>query len=302
MTSIILLDGGMGQELIKRAGVKPTPLWSAQVMHEQPHLVRDLHLDFIKAGAKVVTLNTYTSTPRRLARDASIKMLAPLHQAAKKAAKDAIAQSKQSDVRIAACLPPLLASFTPEAALNYQDSLSDYQQLVELQNDAADLFICETMSSIDEARAAINAAKPTNKPIWVSFVLKDGEAKLLSGETLAQAITAIAELNVDAVLINCSSIETINQHAAELIACFPVVGAYANAFVDIAPLKPGGSVDCLEERRDISPEKYAKHCLDWVGQGFRIIGGCCAIGPKHINATYNLLNKNGIKCTHKIDQ
>ena len=54
---IVLLDGGMGQELLRRSGREPTRMWSAQVMRDQPELVRDLHLDFIKAGARVLTLN-----------------------------------------------------------------------------------------------------------------------------------------------------------------------------------------------------------------------------------------------------
>lgn len=68
--TIMLLDGGMGQELLKRSGHKPTAMWSAQVMMDQPDIVRDLHSDFIKAGAQAITLNTYSVTPERLARDA----------------------------------------------------------------------------------------------------------------------------------------------------------------------------------------------------------------------------------------
>ena len=66
---IILTDGGMGQELIRRSGEEPTPLWSARVLMDEPELVRDLHVDFIRAGARVITINTYSATPERLARD-----------------------------------------------------------------------------------------------------------------------------------------------------------------------------------------------------------------------------------------
>ncbi len=66
---IVLTDGGMGQELIRRSGKEPTPLWSARVLLDEPELVRDLHVDFIRAGARVITINTYSATPERLARD-----------------------------------------------------------------------------------------------------------------------------------------------------------------------------------------------------------------------------------------
>ena len=51
---IVLLDGGMGQELIKRSGQKPTPLWSTRVLLDNPELVQQLHSDFIESGAQVI--------------------------------------------------------------------------------------------------------------------------------------------------------------------------------------------------------------------------------------------------------
>ena len=68
MKKFILLDGGMGQELMKRSKSKPHPLWSAQVLLKEPELVENVHADFIDAGAKVITLNTcllYTSPSPR---------------------------------------------------------------------------------------------------------------------------------------------------------------------------------------------------------------------------------------------
>ena len=64
MNKVILLDGGMGQELMKRSKAKPHPLWSAQVLLKEPDLVENVHADFINAGAKVITLNTYSATKK----------------------------------------------------------------------------------------------------------------------------------------------------------------------------------------------------------------------------------------------
>ena len=65
---IVVLDGGLGQELHRRSALPPSPLWSVQVMMEEPGLVETVHLDFIEAGARVITLNSYTATPSQLAR------------------------------------------------------------------------------------------------------------------------------------------------------------------------------------------------------------------------------------------
>ena len=64
MADIIFLDGGLGQEINKRSSkTKSHPLWSLKVMYDEPEIVSKVHLDFINAGAKVLSLNTYTATP-----------------------------------------------------------------------------------------------------------------------------------------------------------------------------------------------------------------------------------------------
>ena len=67
MTDIIFLDGGLGQEIHHRSSnPNAHPLWSLQVMYDEPELVTQVHYDFIKAGSKVLSLNNYTATPQRL--------------------------------------------------------------------------------------------------------------------------------------------------------------------------------------------------------------------------------------------
>ena len=65
---IVLLDGGMGQELIARAEGPPTAAWSAHALEHRPDLVQAVHREFIAAGARLHTLNTYVATPQRVAR------------------------------------------------------------------------------------------------------------------------------------------------------------------------------------------------------------------------------------------
>ena len=86
---IVLLDGGVGQELYRRSTIPAAPLWSVQVMMDEPHLVEALHLDFIEAGARIITANTYTATPQRLTRDGKADMFEALHGAALAAAASA---------------------------------------------------------------------------------------------------------------------------------------------------------------------------------------------------------------------
>lgn len=294
MTNITLLDGGMGQELLRRSSRPVTPMWSADIMLHEPHLVKDLHREFIESGARVITLNNYTATPQRLLRENAIQYMQSIHQKAIDAAQQAVKQSTRHDVKIAGCLPPLVASYRPEVSLSYDESLSSYRQLVSLQSQGCDLFICETMSSITEAKAACTAAKESNKPVWVAFTVKDeAPQQLRSGELLQDAITELKKLDPQAMLLNCSQPEAISACWPLINASENTVGAYANGFVSIASLYPGDTVEELEMRQDLSPQQYAEHAMHWVGSGASIIGGCCEIGPKHIKALHEQLKSAG---------
>lgn len=285
MKEICILDGGMGQELLARSNRKATPLWSADVMLHEPKLVRGLHLDFIRSGAQVITLNTYTATPQRLKRDGAYEYFYDLHKKAGEAAYQARDLSERTSIQIAACLPPLVASYRPEAVLGFEESLNTYRELVALQDKYCDLFICETMSSIIEAQAACQAAKEAKKPVWVAFTIKDDASKQLrSSENLARAVEAMLSLAPDAILLNCSSPEAISISWPILKSSGLKVGAYANGFTSVDTLYPGETVTKLEKRRDLSPEEYATHALEWVTNGAEIVGGCCEIGPAHIKA------------------
>jgi len=294
MGYITLLDGGMGQELLRRSSRAVTPMWSADIMLNEPILVRDLHREFIDSGARVITLNTYTATPQRLKRENQLHQLDTLHQRAMNAAQEAIDLAQCNDVAIAGCLPPLVASYRPDVSLSFEDSLATYRRLVELQSPASDLFICETMSSITEARAACTAAIESGKPVWVALTVSDEHPEQLrSGESLKDALLAIQSFDTQATLLNCSQPEAISACWSLLGMQKGQVGAYANGFVSVDSLYPGDTVETLEMRQDLSPQQYAEHAMSWVRKGASIIGGCCEIGPQHIKALHGRLSSEG---------
>jgi len=294
MNVITLLDGGMGQELLRRSSRAITPLWSADIMLNEPALVRDLHRDFIQSGARVITLNTYTATPQRLARENELVHLQALHQSAMSAAIDAIDLAQCNDVVIAGCLPPLVASYRPEVSLSFKESLASYRRLVELQSPASDVFLCETMASISEATAACTAGLESGKPVWVALTVSDTDpGQLRSGESLSDALKALESLGAQATLLNCSQPEAISASWPHLSHAKMKVGAYANGFISVTSLHPGGTVEQLESRQDLDPQQYAEHAMGWARNGASIIGGCCEIGPAHIKALHERLCKEG---------
>ncbi len=290
---IVLLDGGMGQELQRRSRRPPSPLWSAQVLIDQPELVEAVHLDFIRAGAKVIILNTYTATPQRLARDGEAETFDALQAAAVAAAKSARDKSGE-EVRIAGSLPPLVASYRPDLAPDDDVCLASYRQIVAAQADHVDLFLGETLSSAREARAATLAARESGKEVWTALTVDDGNGtRLRSGEAVGEGARAAIEAGARAVLINCSSPEAVAAAMPELAATGIAFGAYANGFTSVAALRPGGTVDALEARGDLDPTTYADHAMGWMAAGATIVGGCCEIGPAHIAELARRLKADG---------
>ena len=277
-----LLDGGVGQELHRRSRRQSAPLWSAQVMIDEPELVETVHLEFIEAGAQVITVNSYSATPHRLARAARSGMFETLQNAALRAAKAARDRSGR-DVLIAGCLPPLAASYRPDLTPSEDVCLADYRRIVAAQADQVDLFLCETLATVTEARTATLAACESGRTVWTALTVDDADGTVLrSGEPVAYGARAALDAGADAILVNCSIPEAVARALPALAGIGAPLGAYANGFVSVAALEPGGTVDVLEARDDLGPEAYARYALDWAAAGATVLGGCCEIGPAHI--------------------
>ena len=293
MSGIVLLDGGMGQELLRRSAQPAHPLWSAKVLMDEPEIVQAVHEDYIRAGARVITLNTYSATPERLEAEGRPDLFAPLQTRAIELARAAVA-AQGGGVRIGGCLPPLYSSYQPHLAEDYDTILGLYRRIVAAEKEHVDLFQCETLSSINEARAALSAALESGLPVWLGLSVRDDDSRCLrSGEPLAGALAELVPMGPEAVLLNCSIPEAITAALPEVIATGLPAGAYANGFTGVSALKQGGTVDVLKAREDLTPEVYGEHALGWVAAGARIIGGCCEVGPAHIAHLSRALREAG---------
>ena len=279
---IALLDGGLGQELHRRSRRPSAPLWSAQVMIDEPELVEAVHLEFVEAGARIITVNSYSATPHRLARAGRSGMFGTLQDAALRAAQAARDRSGR-DILIAGCLPPLAASYRPDLTLPDDVCLADYRRIVAAQTDRVDLFLCETLATVREARLATLAARESGRTVWTALTVDDADGTVLrSGEPVADGALAALDAGASAILVNCSVPEAVARALPALAGIGAPLGAYANGFVSVAALEPGGTVDVLEARDDLGPEAYAQYALDWAAAGATVLGGCCEIGPAHI--------------------
>ncbi len=281
MDDVTLLDGGMGQELVARSNEPPTPLWSTDVMRAKPELVGDVHRDYFAAGAQVATANTYAIHRDRLVRAGVEDEFEALHVLALEQAR--AAREAHGGGRVAGAIGPLGQSYVPDAGPDHIASVALYAEIVELQTPLCDLLIFETIASVGQARAAVEAASHTALPVWLAFTVDDEDGRILrSGEPLADVL-GFAE-GAAALLANCSAPEAMAPALDILGQVGKPFGAYANGFTQItkAFLGEAPTVDALTARRDMGPEAYADYVMGWIDQGATIVGGCCEVGPAHI--------------------
>ncbi|MEM7671178.1 MAG: homocysteine S-methyltransferase family protein [Pseudomonadota bacterium] len=282
--TITILDGGMGQELVRRTG-QATPLWAMQALLDAPDLVRAVHDDFFAAGAEVATTNTYAVLPDRLEAFGIPEQLAPL---TRKACTIAVrARDAAGGGIVAGALGPLGFSYQPDAAPQPEVAAAIYAEVAALQVPFVDVVLLETMSSVDQARGGLIGAAACGRPVWLALSVDDADGtKLRSGEDLARIAPLLAEFTPERVLLNCSRPEAVGQGMPILAALHPHVGGYANGFTRIDPQfnTIGSTVDVLTVRDDLGPDAYAAHAVSWVEAGARTVGGCCEVGPAHIAA------------------
>ncbi len=290
MTGITLMDGGMGQELIHRAGDAPTPLWSTQVMIDHPGMVADVHRDYVAAGASVHVTNTYAIHRDRLAGTGLEDQFEALHGAAVAETRTACAGRG----RIAGSIGPLIASYRPDIHPAHDVAVPLYAEVAQILGPEVDLLICETIASVDHARAVLEGALTAGKPVWLSMTVDDEDGtRLRSGEKLADVLPVVE--GAAALLANCAAPEAMAAAVAALAEGDLPFGAYANGFQQITKdfLKDKPTVDSLSARRDLGPEAYAQFALGWIAQGATIVGGCCEVGPAHIRRLAEAIREAG---------
>jgi S-methylmethionine-dependent homocysteine/selenocysteine methylase len=287
---VILLDGSMGRELRERGVEIPETIWSASALLKAPQIVVNVHLDNIAAGADVITTNTYGVIRRDLAKEGIEDRFASLNQQACELAQQARDRSGRPEVLIAGGVPPLRGSFRADLVGDFDEILPLYEEQARLLADHVDLLLCETMSSALEARAAATAACATGKPVWVAWTLHDQQLGVLrSGESIAAAQAAIAQLPISGHLANCCSPESI-EVAMPALAALPgeFCGGFANTFMPVPKdwiLDGDGENDGLLPIRDeLDTDSHAEIVLRWVAAGANVVGGCCGTGPEFIAA------------------
>lgn len=273
-----------------------THIWSGTGLLEAPDTVRQVHIDFIKAGADIITTNTYGIVRARLAEAGIEDKYVELNLIAARLANEA-RKTADRPIAIAGSLPPLTRSYRPDLVKTFDELVPLYREQAQILAPHVDLFICETMSSGVEALAAATAATEVGRPVWVAWTLSDDRSgRLRSGETVTEVAKLLAHLPIEGFLANCCAPESVTAALNELAAIGRgQFGAYANTFLPVKLEGPNYGNQKLDPsdwkkyesaalpfRDDLAPRAFAEHARDWCKKGARIFGGCCGAGPEHI--------------------
>jgi S-methylmethionine-dependent homocysteine/selenocysteine methylase len=270
----LLFDGATGTELNCRGVDTGLPLWSANALTTDAGLkvLRQIHLDYLNAGADIITTNTFRTNRRVLAGKGH--SAGELTKRAVATALEAVAEFG-NPAQVAGSLASLEDCYRPDLVPTADECHAEHSERIQhLVEAGVDLLLIETMNSIQEAVIAAKIATGTGRPTWVSFVC-DSEGLILSGESLAVAADRLLPLGVRALGVNCGPVHTLAKPLAELRAkCGPDF-----------PLIAYGNIGHADEEQgwintdSVNPESYLQYAQTWPAQ---IVGGCCGSTPEHI--------------------
>ncbi len=283
---VVILDGAIGTEILRR-----NVTWADHQLASQPDFVRGIHEDYIRAGAEVISTNSFQLCRRALYNhfrdDAHLQHIgaSDLDERAGKLLAASVRLAREARERVApkhavavaAAITTLEWCFRPDLAPSPAEAQKEYREIFQTVKDAgADMVLLETVNSIPEARVGAEVAKSISLPCWVAFVC-DERGLLFTGEKLAAAAKALEPLGVEAILLNCAPPGDITTGMAELAPHAHVpIGGYAHI----------GRFDPPEWMftDEYPPAKYRDSAARWKQMGARILGGCCGTTPDHIAA------------------
>jgi len=270
---VLILDGAMGTELIKRGfgGISPE-----QCILQNEKAILDIQRDYVKSGCDIIITATFGANPLKLKQSALDSKMELINANAVKIARKAV----NSKVLIAGGLGPTGEMFPPSGNLNFTKSYECFKKQAEiLDRERVELFILETFSDIRELKAAVLAVRNTGPNTFIIANLTfDREGRTLLGTDPVGFALAFEDLDVDCLGINCSL-------GPEGI--FPIFQELSRTTKKFLCIEPNAGIPEIINGKPyykMTPEVFVNYAEDFASLGANIIGGCCGTGPRHIKA------------------
>lgn len=282
----IILDGGTGTDIQRRGAPMSGETWCAEVNLTHPDIVRAVHEDYIRAGADIITANTFASSALSFNHYGRDDDLLKIDAAAVAIAKQAVAGKPVAVAGSVSTMRPVQPGTDrtlkdrewPEA-----QARDLFRRKVEnLKKAGVDLLMMEMMRDVDYSVYATEAAIATGLPVWVGISVERGEGGKLVGfgredqmyedvaKRLATTKPAVISIMHTSPNDTDEALQILRKYWDGPIGTYPESGYFKMPdwqFIDI-----------------ISPEELVSKSRAWQALGATIFGGCCGVGPDHIAA------------------
>jgi len=268
---VALLDGAMGTELQKQGmtGGACPELWCLQ----NPQILRELHASYQKAGAQIIYTCTFGANRFKLKQYQAEKDVRRINIELARLARDTVGK----DALVAGDVGPTGLFVEPFGPLPFEEAVETFREQIKgLLDGGCDLIIIETMIDIQEARAALLAAREAGAALTMVSMTYEQDGVTLGGTDPVSALITLQSLGADVVGCNCS---TGPEKMADFIAAMK---PYATV-----PLlaKPNAGMPKLQDGKTIfemDPKAFAAFGRALVKAGANLVGGCCGTTPAHI--------------------
>lgn len=297
---LLLLDGGLATELERRGKTLHPTLWSAECLSSEPDLIAEVHLDYLRAGANIITTATYQATvagfeeagfQSQLARDL-IRSAMRIAEDAREAFREEQPQDSDRPIFVAASIGSY-GAFTANGAEYTGDLGASRKQLhdhhmprwEEIRSGDADIIAFETIPSIEELEVLMDLlGDAPDQEAWVALSCPDGE-HLADGSHLSRVMEVIlSRPSVLAVGVNCCSPVKVPGLLRKLgdLTSRPLL-AYPNS---------GEGWDADRREWSAGTLYNPPDAVSWRDLGCGIIGGCCRTSPSDINNLRSIFDGN----------
>lgn len=270
---IVILDGATGTNL-QNAGM-PGNVCPEQWILEHPDVMLKLQRSYVECGTRILYTPTFTGNRIKLAEYGLQDQLVDINTRLVKLAKEAAG----SRALVAGDMTMTGRQLYPLGDLQFEQLVDVYkEQAKALYEAGVDLFVIETMMSLQETRAAVIAIQETCDLSVMASLTFEADGRTLFGTDPETAVVVLQSLGVDAVGLNCSTGPT------EMVEIVEKMHAYANIPI---LAKPNAGLPELEDGRTVyrtSPEEFAEAGKKLAEAGAAILGGCCGTTPAHIRA------------------